>query len=98
MHEHSKHVVSAALAEATKMKAAVHGASEDGRVDMSVRQFSTLALLIEQLCLGLPHPDIGSFGNPRYWVPLDVFIKSQESNRLLKSECASLRAELQHRI
>lgn len=76
-------VAAAGRTEADSMKRAIASHSGDGQFAMSVGQFAKLATLIHVMAELLDKPHPGAFGDPRYWVPLDV----------LERECAELRRQ-----
>ena len=95
----NQEIVSAARTEAARMAAAVAGKPGDDRVTMSVTQFSTLARLIATMGDRLAGPHPGSFGEARYWVPLDAFERNRRALQALEAECNELRnAALAERI
>ena len=91
MDQTTDSMISIARAEASKMQAAVSGVARDASIRMSVGQFSSLANLIASLCERQPTPDSESFGDARYWVPLDHFVRVRETVHSLEQECARLR-------
>lgn len=90
-----QNVAHAARTEAAKMKNAVQGRDPTLKVSMSAGQFTMLANLIDAMCDMLAGPDVHSFGEARYWVPLDSFIKLRDSARSLDRQCQELRGSLE---
>lgn len=90
-----KDITSAARAEAAKMQTAVKGRDPALKVSMTVGQFTILAGLIDDMCDLLARPDSRSFGEARYWVPLEVFAKLRDSAKSLDRQCAELRRSLE---
>ncbi len=87
----AKGTVETARAEVIRMRAAVVGGDAAAKVSMTLDQFATLANLIEALSDLADRPDPAGFGEARYWVPLDRFVKLRESARSLDRQCSALR-------
>lgn len=92
MGSSAQDIIGAAGAEAARMKATVHDADQASRISMSANQFGKLAQLIEALCQLRTLPSSDGFGDPRYWVPLDVFQRDRATLRSLERECRELRS------
>lgn len=86
--------VEIARAEARRMQTAIANAEKGAVVNMSCDQFAVLSQLIGLLCDAATGP-AGKLGDPKYWVPLDIFVKAKERAARLQSECEQLRNQTQ---
>lgn len=89
--------ISIARAEAEKMQAAIAGAETDAKVSMSRDQFAVLSRMIVLLCDLVSGPP-GKLGDPKYWVPLEMFVRVRELTARLQADCDQLRAQSQPEI
>lgn len=86
--------VSIARAEAERMRSAIAGSEKDTIVKMTADQFAVVAQLITHLCDQL-EPAPGALGDPKYWVPLDVFQRVRGLAQKFQAECEELRLQNQ---
>lgn len=94
MQDSTDLTVSHARAEAERMRAAIANADDDAKVTMSTGQFATLSQLITHLC-DRAADSPGEMGDPRYWVPLEIFAKVRKAASQLQAECDILRMQVQ---
>lgn len=90
MESSLEQTVSAARTEAERMRSAIAGSEKDTIVRMTAGQFAALAQLITHLCDQL-EPAPGALGDPKYWVPLDVFQRARGLALKFQTECEELR-------
>jgi hypothetical protein len=65
-------ILRVAKAEVDGMRAAIADLPGHAHISMPARQFARLAFMLERLT-EMADERIGSFGDTRYWVPLDHF-------------------------
>lgn len=82
--------VAIARAEAERMRAVIAGAEQGASVRMSADQFAGLSQLITLLCDQLSAAP-GTLGDPKYWVPLDMFQRARRVSLHMHAECERLR-------
>lgn len=82
--------VAIARAEAERMRAVIAGAEQGATVRMSAAQLAGLSQLITLLCDQLSAAP-GTLGDPKYWVPLDMFQRARRVSLHLHAECEKLR-------
>lgn len=94
MYAGKHEIVLAGRSEAAKMMAAVANAPAESSVTMNSGQFAKLAHLVDYLC-EIAHESIsGGMGDPRYWVPLEEYVKLKREKQNLAAQCAPLNVQL----